>query len=46
MYIANFSERVVDIVVEAVATPTPATSGFEIVLGLLGTGLAYRLRRK
>ncbi len=57
MYIANFSERVVDIVVEDGATPattpeaktpvsTPATPGFEIVLGLLGTGLAYQLGRK
>jgi hypothetical protein len=58
MYIANFSERVVDIVVEDGATPTPtstrtpeaktpvSTPGFEIVLGLLGAGLAYQVRRK
>lgn len=58
MYIANFSEHVVDIAVEE-ATPTtagaseaktpastPATPGFEVVLGLLGTGLAYHLKRK
>lgn len=62
MYIANFSERVVDIVVEDVTTPTPTpaitqaaktpvstpatTPGFEIVIGLLGAGIAYQLRRK
>ncbi len=63
MYIANFSERVVDIVVEDNATPTltpetattqaaktpvstQATPGFEFVLGLLGAGIAYQLRRK
>ncbi|HLB71423.1 MAG TPA: hypothetical protein VJJ51_10310 [Candidatus Methanoperedens sp.] len=58
MYIANFSERVVDIVVEEEGTPTPAgtpvktpvptpsTPGFEIVLGVLGAGLAYGLRRR
>ncbi len=58
MYIANFSEHVVDIAVEeATPTPagasetktpasTPATPGFEVVLGLLGAGLAYHLRRK
>ena len=61
MYIANFSERVVDIVVEdnTTQTPTidrtpetqtpvstPATPGFEIVLGLLGAGLAYQFGRK
>ncbi len=61
MYIANFSERVVDIVVEDGTTPTPtstitqaatipvstpATPGFEIVVGLLGAGIAYQLGRK
>jgi len=60
MYIANFSERVVDVVVENESTPaptstetpgktpvpTPATPGFEIAIGLLGAGLAYRLGRK
>jgi len=60
MYIANFSERQVDIVVEDEGTPTPEatpevtktatttpkTPGFGIVLGLLCTVAAYRLRRK
>ncbi len=60
MYIANFSERVVDVVVEDESTaaptytetpgktpvPTPATPGFEIAIGLLGAGLAYRHGRK
>jgi hypothetical protein len=59
MYIANFSEHVVDIAVEEATTPnttgaqeaktpvsTPATPGFEVVLGLLSTGLAYHLKRK
>ena len=58
MYIANFSERVVDVVVEdestspstetPVKTPvsTPATPGFEIAIGLLGAGIAYKLGRK
>ncbi|MFZ3166556.1 MAG: hypothetical protein WA130_02995 [Candidatus Methanoperedens sp.] len=59
MYIANFSEHVVDIAVEEEATPTPtgaseaktpastpATPGFEIIFGLIGTGLAYQLKRK
>ncbi len=61
MYIANFSEHVVDIAVEeeATSTPTstrtpeaktptstPATPGFEVILGLLSTGLAYHLKRK
>ncbi len=60
MYIANFSERVVDVVVEDESTPaptstetpgktpvpTPTTPGFEIAIGLLGAGLAYRLGRK
>ncbi len=61
MYIANFSERVVDIVVEDGTTPTPTTDrtpeaktpvstpstpGFEILLGLLGAGIAYQLGRK
>ena len=56
MYIANFSEHVVDIVVEDAMTPTPpmtraaetpvSTPGFEIALGLLGAGIAYQLRRK
>ncbi len=63
MYIANFSERTVDVVVEEgtpvpTATPTattpagtpgatatPKTPGFEILLGILGAGIAY-LRRK
>lgn len=33
---------------QATKTPvsTPATPGFEVVLGLLGTGIAYRLKRK
>jgi hypothetical protein len=61
MYIANFSERQVDIVVEDEGTPTPAVTpevtkttipatpgapGFEVIIGLLGTAVAYRLRRK
>jgi hypothetical protein len=67
MYIANFSERQVDIVVEdnvtSTATPevtitstpevtkpavsgTPKTPGFEVMIGLLGTAVAYRIRRK
>jgi hypothetical protein len=67
MYIANFSERQVDIVVEdnvtSTATPeltptttpevtkpavsgTPKTPGFEVIIGLLGTAVAYRMRRK
>ncbi|MCX9084129.1 MAG: hypothetical protein OIN87_04930 [Candidatus Methanoperedens sp.] len=67
MYIANFSERQVDIVVEdnitSTATPgststttpevtktevsaTPKTPGFEVMIGLLGTAVAYRMRRK
>ncbi len=60
MYIANFSERVVDVVVEDESTPTPtsaetpgktpvptpATPGFEIAIGLLGAGLAYKFGRK
>jgi len=67
MYIANFSERQVDIVVEdevtSTATPgmtptvtpevtksavseTPETPGFEVMIGLLGTAVAYRMRRK
>jgi len=67
MYIANFSEHQVDIVVEdnvtsaptpevtPIATPevtkvtvsgTPKTPGFEIVIGLLGTAIVYRMRRK
>ncbi|MDD5615195.1 MAG: hypothetical protein PHH85_03240 [Candidatus Methanoperedens sp.] len=60
MYIANFSERVVDVVVENESTPaqtstetpgktpvpTPSTPGFEIAIGLLGAGLAYKLGRK
>jgi hypothetical protein len=59
MYIANFSERVVDVVVEEEGTPAPAgttevpgpaaatpTPGFDIVVGLLGAGLVYYLRRK
>ena len=64
MYIANFSERTVDVVVEEEGTPvptatptattqagtpgataTPKTPGFEILLGILGAGIAY-LRRK
>jgi len=67
MYIANFSERQVDIVVEdevtSTATPeptltstpevtktavseTPKTPGFEVIIGLLGTAAAYRMRRR
>lgn len=59
MYIANFSERQVDIVVEDEVTPTatpevtksavsgtPKTPGFEVMIGLLGTAVAYRYRRK
>ncbi len=51
MYIANFSERQVDIVVEDEVTEsavsgTPKTPGFEVMIGLLGTALAYRMRRK
>ena len=58
MYIANFSERQVDIVVEDEGTPaatpeatktattTPKTPGFGIVLGLLCTAAVYRLRRR
>ena len=58
MYIANFSERVVDVVVEYESTPTsagtpsktpvstPSTPGFEIAIGLLGACLAYTLGRK
>lgn len=67
MYIANFSERQVDIVVEdeVTATPspeitpistpevtrtavsgTPKTPGFEVIIGLLGTAAAYRMKRK
>ena len=65
MYIANFSERQVDIVVEdnvtSTATPevtttstpevtktavSPKTPGFEVMIGLIGTAAAYRMRRK
>jgi len=67
MYIANFSEHQVDIVVEdqvtSTATPevtltstpevtktavseTTKTPGFEVMIGLLGTAAAYRMRRK
>lgn len=49
MYIANFSERVVDVVVEDESTPAPtstATPGFEIAIGLLSAGLAYKFGRK
>lgn len=58
MYIANFSERVVDVVVEDEVTPTstqtsgktpvstPATPGFEIAIVLLAAGIAYKLGRK
>jgi hypothetical protein len=67
MYIANFSERQVDIVVEdnitSTVTPevtptttpevtktavsgTPKTPGFEVMIGLLGTVVAYWMRRK
>ncbi len=53
MYIANFSERVVDVVVEDESTPAPTstettgkTPGFEIAIGLLGAGLAYKFGRK
>ncbi len=59
MYIANFSERIVDVVVEDGSTPAPtstgtpsapvsttATPGFEIAIGLLGAGIAYKLGRR
>jgi len=58
MYIANFSERQVDIVVEDEGTPaatpevtktattTPKTPGFGIVLGLSCIVAVYSLRRK
>jgi hypothetical protein len=57
MYISNFSERVVDVVVEDGSAPTSAgtpstpvsttkTPGFEIVIGLLSAGLAYKFGRK
>lgn len=56
MYIANFSERQVDIVVEDEGTPmptpevtktaTPETPGFGVALGLLCTAAVYRLRRR
>ena len=60
MYIANFSERIVDVVVEDESTPaptsagtpaktpvpTPTTPGFEIAIGLLSAGPAYRIGRK
>jgi len=53
MYIANFSERVVDVVVgnESTTAPTSTettgkTPGFEIAIGLLGAGLAYKFGRK
>jgi len=67
MYISNFSEHQVDIVVEdqvtSTATPEPTltstpevtktavsgtskTPGFEVMIGLLGTAVAYRMRRK
>ncbi|MBU4139976.1 MAG: hypothetical protein KJ729_08635 [Euryarchaeota archaeon] len=60
MYIANFSEREVDIVIEdepattptsaetpgKPPVPTQATPGFEIAIGLLGAGIAYKLGRR
>jgi hypothetical protein len=56
MYIANFSERQVDIVVEDEGTPTPevtttatttpGTPGFEVTLGLMCVVAAYGLRRR
>jgi len=58
MYIANFSERVVDVVVEDEPattptsaetpgkTPAPSTPGFEIAIGLLGAGLALKFGRR
>ena len=61
MYISNFSEHQVDIVVEDVVTSTPTETpgvtittvsatpkapGFEIIIGLAGAAVAYRLRRK
>ncbi|HMB45143.1 MAG TPA: hypothetical protein VKL21_04910 [Candidatus Methanoperedens sp.] len=58
MYVANFSERQVDIVVEDEATPTPevtrtttatttpGTPGFEVALGMLCVAAAYGLRRR
>ncbi len=58
MYVANFTERQVDIVVEDEATPTPIvtgtttatttpkTPGFGAALGILCTVAAYALRRR
>lgn len=58
MYVANFSERQVDIVVEDEGTPTPEvtgtttatampkTPGFEVALGLTCIVAAYGLRRR
>jgi len=57
MYIANFSERTVDVVVEEEGTPTatetpatpaatPGAPGFEMLAGLLGAGVAYLMRRR
>jgi hypothetical protein len=56
MYVANFSEHQVDIVVEDEGTPTPEvtisgtttpkTPGFEVALGILCTVVAYGLRRR
>ncbi len=63
MYIQNFSERQIDIVVEdegtatpsatieaqktaVPATATPKSPGFEIIIGLMGSAIAYRLKRK
>ncbi len=62
MYIANFSERTVDVVVEE-GTPTPTTAaptgtptetpaatprapGFELIVGLLGAGIAYLKKKR
>jgi hypothetical protein len=61
MYIANFSEHTVDVVVEGgtpvptatltpaatpPGTPTPKMPGFELMVGLLGAGLAYLWRKR
>src|SRR5659263_402517 len=58
MYISNFSERQVDLVIEDEVTPTatpevtitatttPKTPGFDVALGILCTIAVYRLRKR